>query len=49
MIAVFPDKLKETVKTFLESIPSHLKKTVKSVYTDMYDGFVKPSEEVFGS
>lgn len=49
VIAVLPDKLKETVKTFLESIPSHLKKTVKSVCTDMYDGFVKPSEEVFGS
>lgn len=48
VIAVLPDRLKETVKTFLESIPSHLKKTVKSVCTDMYDGFVKSAEEVFG-
>jgi len=48
VIAVLPDRLKETVKTFLESIPNHLKKTVKSVCTDMYDGFVKSAEEVFG-
>jgi transposase len=48
VIAVLPDRLKETVKTFLESIPSHLKKTVKSICTDMYDGFVKSAEEVFG-
>ena len=49
VIAVLPDRLKETVKTFLDSIPSHLKKTVKSVCTDMYDGFVKSAEEVFGT
>jgi transposase len=49
VIAVLPDRLKETVKTFLDSIPSHLKKTVKSVSTDMYDGFVKSAEEVFGT
>jgi len=48
VIAVLPDRLKETVKAFLESIPDHLKKTVKSVCTDMYDGFVKSAEEVFG-
>ena len=48
VIAVLPDRLKETIKTVLESIPSHLKKTAKSVCTDMYDGFVKSAEEVFG-
>ena len=48
VIAVLPNRLKETVKTFLESIPSNLKKTVKSVCTDMYDGFVKSADEVFG-
>ena len=48
VIAVLPNRLKETVKMFLESIPDHLKKTVKSVCTDMYDGFVKSSEKVFG-
>jgi len=34
VIAVLPGRLKETVKSFLESIPEHLKKTVKSVCTD---------------
>lgn len=49
VIAVLPNRLKETVKTFLDSIPDSLKKTVRSVCTDMYDGFVKSAEEVFGS
>lgn len=49
VIAVLPNRFKETVKTFLDSIPDPLKKTVKSVCTDMYDGFVKSAEEVFGS
>ena len=48
VITVLPDRLKETVKMFLESIPGHLKKTVRSICTDMYDGFVKSAEEVFG-
>lgn len=47
-IAVLPNRLKETVKTFFESIPPHLKKTVKTVCTDMYDGFVQAAAEVFG-
>lgn len=49
VVAVLPDRLKETVKTFLESIPANLMKTVKTVCTDMYDGFVKAASEVFGS
>ena len=49
VVAVLPDRLKESVKIFLESIPPHLKKTVKTVCTDMYDGFVKAASEVFGS
>ena len=48
VIAVLSGRLKETVKFFLESIPEHLKRIVKSVCTDMYDGFVKSAEEVFG-
>jgi transposase len=48
VIVVLPDRLKETVKMFLESMPGHLKKTVRSICTDMYDGFVKSAEEVFG-
>ena len=42
------DRQKETVKSFLESIPTELKKTVKIVCTDIYDGFVYAATEVFG-
>ena len=48
VIGVLPDREKETVKTFLKSIPEHLKQTVKHVCTDMYDGFVYAAIEVFG-
>ena len=49
VIAVLPDRLKETVKAFFESIPKPLKQTVKTVCSDMYDGFVQAAKEVFGS
>jgi transposase len=49
VLAVLADRSKATVQEFLESIPCHLKKTVKSVCTDMYDGFVNAAAEVFGS
>jgi transposase len=49
IIAVLPDRLKETVKAFFNSIPNRLKRTVKTVCSDMYDGFVQAAKEVFGS
>jgi len=49
VVGVLPGRLKETVKSFLESIPLHLRKTVKSVCTDMCDSFVNAAKEVFGS
>jgi len=49
VIAVLEGREKETVKKFLESIPEHLKQTVKHVCTDMYDGFVNAAIEVFGA
>ena len=49
VIAVLEDRKKETVKLFFDSIPTSLKKTVKTVCTDMYDGFVQASIEIFGS
>ncbi len=49
VIAVLPNRLKETVKAFFESIPDSLKKTVKSVCTDMCDSFVQSASEVFGA
>ena len=48
VIAVLKNRDKATIKAFLESIPLSLKTTVKSVCTDMYDGFVYAATEVFG-
>jgi len=47
ILAVLPDKKKETVKKFLQAIPERLKKTVKTVCTDMYEGFANAAKEVF--
>ena len=49
VIAVLEGRSKETVENFLQSIPSHLKNTVRAVCTDMYDGFVGAATSVFGS
>ena len=49
VIAVLDERTKISVKAFFESIPKHLRKTVKTVCTDMYDGFVYAAIEVFGS
>jgi transposase len=48
ILAVLDDRKQDTVKEFFESIPEHLRKTVKSVCTDMHDGFVYPAIEIFG-
>jgi transposase len=48
VIAVLEGREKETVKTFLQSIPHKLKQTVDQVCTDMYDGYVNAAIEVFG-
>lgn len=45
VLAVLPDRTKQTVSTFLASIPSKLKKTIKRVCTDMYQGFVNAVRE----
>ena len=48
VLGVLDSRRKEDVLSFFESIPEHLKKTVKQVCTDMYDGFVNAAAEVFG-
>lgn len=48
IIAVLDSRKKDDIKTFLQAIPERLKKTVKYVCTDMYDGFVNAAVEVFG-
>ena len=48
VIAVLSGRLKDDVVAFLKSIPDHLRKTIESVCTDMYDGFVYAVIEVLG-
>ncbi len=46
VLAVLADRKKETVKQFLQGIPLRLKKSIESVCTDMYDGFINAVKEV---
>jgi transposase len=48
ILAVLKGRKKETVKEFLSSIPKRLKKTVKAVCSDMYEGYTNAATEVFG-
>ncbi len=48
LLAVLKDRKKDTVKTFFSSIPNRLRKTVRVVCTDLYDGFMNAAREVFG-
>ena len=36
------------VKDFLKTIPDSLKQTLRWVCTDMYEGYINASKEVFG-
>jgi transposase len=49
ILSILPDRLKETVKTFINSIPDHLKETIKIACCDMYDGYVNAVKEIFGN
>ena len=48
VLAVIEGRGKADIKSFFESIPPRLQKTVKSVCTDMHDAFVYAAIEVFG-
>ena len=45
ILTVLPDRQKETVRQFLDSIPPHLRATIKSVCTDMWDGYITAVQE----
>jgi transposase len=47
ILGVLKDKEKETVKVFLKSIPKRLRRKVKAVCSDMYEGFINAAKEVF--
>jgi transposase len=49
VVAVLDGRDKTHVKSFFESIPSALRETVKTVCTDMHDGYVYAATEVFGT
>jgi transposase len=46
VLAVLPDRCKETVKGFLASIPERLRANITRACTDMYDGFINAVREV---
>lgn len=46
ILAVLDGRKKETVVTFLESIPEALRATIEEVCTDLYDGFINAAREV---
>mgnify|MGYP003388856353 FL=1 len=48
ILGVLVNREKETVKTFLQSIPRHLRQTIHTVCCDLYDGFVNAVTEVLG-
>jgi transposase len=45
LLAVLPDRNKDTVAAFLTAIPERLKATITQVCTDMYSGFVNAAQE----
>jgi len=48
ILAVLNGRKKKTVKRFLPIIPKRLKKTVKAVCSDLYEGYTNAAKEVFG-
>jgi transposase len=45
VLSVLPDRNKTTVKQFFETIPPHLRPTLRTVCTDMWDGYVNAVQE----
>jgi transposase len=48
ILAILSDRKKETVKAFIQSIPDHLKLTIKTACCDMYDGYINAVKEILG-
>jgi transposase len=48
VLAVLPDRKKQTVKQFLETMPRRVKRAIRTVCTDMYEGFIQAVKEVLG-
>ncbi len=48
ILTVLEDRKKATVKRFFLSIPKRLRKNVKAICSDLYEGFMNAAKEVFG-
>ena len=48
VLAVLPDRRKQTVRQFLEAMPRRVKRAIRTVCTDMYEGFITAVHEVLG-
>jgi transposase len=48
ILGVLEDRKKETIIRFFRSIPKRLRRTIRYVCSDMYDGFINAAKEVFG-
>jgi transposase len=48
VLAVLPDRKKQTVRKFLEALPKRVKRTIRTVCTDLYEGFINAVKEVLG-
>jgi transposase len=46
ILGVLADRKKETVKAFLETIPPKLRATIRSVCSDLYEGYLQAVHEV---
>jgi transposase len=48
VLGVLPDRKKQTVKRFLEGMPKRVKRAIRTVCTDLYEGFIQAVKEVLG-
>jgi transposase len=48
VLAVLPDRKKQTVRAFLEGMPKRIKRAIRTVCTDLYEGFIQAVQEVLG-
>ena len=48
VLAVLPDRTKETVQAFLASMPKPVQRAIRTVCTDLYEGFLNAVKEVLG-
>jgi len=48
VLGVLPDRKKQTVKEFLAGMPQRVKRAIRTVCTDLYEGFIHAVQEVLG-